>query len=159
MRPNPGTTTEIIGTGDVDIPIPDNDPNGLVLGAPIDTEGTVVQATVSLRVDHPFDGELEVDLISPLGEVIDLFSNNFGQGLGSGALDCSGTQTTFNDMAARSVLVGPEGYSGSFNPEQPLSTIMGGPSEGQWNIRIRDTGDIFGGGSLRCAAITVKRVP
>jgi hypothetical protein len=124
--------------------------------------------SVGVRITHTDDSDLALFLVSPGGRAVALAtyrdqSTNpnpkpppdflpSGDGYGSGAPNCSGNRVDFGDGFATSIATpGNTGIDapivGSFTPEQPLSTFVGGPARGFWtlivqDIQFRDVGQI-----------------
>jgi subtilisin-like proprotein convertase family protein len=143
-------------TGNVSTPLPDlavTDIPIVVTGT-----GTVADVNVRFRANHTFDGDLVITLIAPDGTVVPLSNNRGGGGdnWGSGANDCSGTQTTFDDSAASAISAGIAPFASSFRPETPLSAFNGKDMNGTWKLRFADTGaaDV---GTLFCAQLVISR--
>ena len=74
-------------------------------------------ARVLLEI-QPFDADLDITLTGPNATTIILSDDNGGgsDNYGSGATDCSGTPTVFDDEAATSITVGAAPFAGSFIP-------------------------------------------
>src|SRR5688500_18859545 len=68
-------------------------------------------ATVNVNITHPYDGDLEIVLISPNGIQTILSSNN-------GGLGDNYTNTTFSMSAGTSITAGVAPFTGSFIPEE-----------------------------------------
>jgi len=115
--------------------------------------------SVSVRISHSDDGDLALFLVSPGGRAVALAtfrdqstSSNTdsegrplpsGDGYGSGAQSCSGSLVQFGDAFPTSIASpGNTGHeapiTGSFTPEQPLSTFVGGPARGFWTLIVQD---------------------
>jgi hypothetical protein len=115
--------------------------------------------SAGVRISHTDDGDLALFLVSPGGRAIALStfrdqSTNVnpdpppdrlpsGDGYGSGAPSCSGSRVDFGDSFATSIATpGNTGsdapITGSFSPEQPLSTFVGGPARGFWTLIVQD---------------------
>jgi hypothetical protein len=115
--------------------------------------------SVGVRISHTDDGDLALFLVSPGGRAVALStfrdqSTNVnpdpppdrlpsGDGYGSGAPSCSGSRVDFGDRFATSIATpGNTGadapITGSFSPEQPLSTFVGGPARGFWTLIVQD---------------------
>jgi subtilisin-like proprotein convertase family protein len=148
-------TTNSYSSGNLTVAIPDND----TVDVPVDvtTDGTILKAVASLRLNHTFDDDLSISLISPAGTEVALSSGNGGGGdnYGSGTNDCSGTPTSFDDLAATSITAGTPPFAGSFAPEEPLSAFAGENQEGGWILRIADTaaGDT---GTVGCVQFRIR---
>jgi subtilisin-like proprotein convertase family protein len=126
---------------------------------PIDvtTTGEVVDLDVRIRANHTFDGDLTFLLIGPDGTTVSLSARNGGSGdnYGSGATDCSGVPTVFDDQAANSIIGATAPFAGSFRPQQPLARFNGRASRGTWKLQITDSAgaDV---GTLFCAQLVFK---
>jgi uncharacterized repeat protein (TIGR01451 family) len=102
--------------------------------------GTVGDVNVKIRLNHTWDADLQIRLTSPNGTVVPLVLNRGGSGdnFGSGATDCTGTPTIFDDAAATAISAGAAPFVGTFRPETPLSAMNGGPANGTWTISLID---------------------
>jgi subtilisin-like proprotein convertase family protein len=120
--------------------------------------GAVGDVNVRIRLNHTFDGDLNISLVGPDGTTIDLSSGNGGGGdnYGAGANDCSGQPTIFDDSAAASITGGTSPFAGTFKPEQALSAFNGKPSAGTWKLRIADTASLDVG-TLFCFQLEISR--
>jgi hypothetical protein len=101
------------------------------------------------RISHTDDGDLALFLVSPGGRAIalstyrDQSTDTSGDGYGSGPFNCSGTIVQFGDqfptpIAAPGNTGNDTPITGSFTPEQPLSTFIGGPARGFWTLIVQD---------------------
>jgi subtilisin-like proprotein convertase family protein len=154
--PSPAISSGINTTGSLSVAIPDL---GTVdVPIVISDVGSITDVNVSVRLNHTFDGDLVISLISPEGLTVPLSGNRGGNGdnFGVGTNDCSGTSTTFDDSAATSISVGTAPFTGSFRPETPLSVLNGRNTEGTWILRVVDTasGDT---GNIGCVTLEIKR--
>ncbi|MCA1600935.1 MAG: M36 family metallopeptidase, partial [Acidobacteria bacterium] len=142
------------GTGNVTIPLPDV----AVTDIPIvvSNTGVVGDVNVKFRLNHTFDGDLVISLIAPDGTSVALSNNRGGSGdnFGSGANDCSGVQTVFDDSAANPISAGVAPFANTFRPESPLAALNGKAMNGTWKLRFSDIGaaDV---GTLGCAEIQI----
>jgi len=122
-------------------------------------DGVVTQFnSAGVRISHTDDGDLALFLVSPGGRAVALSifrdqSMNVnpdppdrlpsGDGYGSGASSCSGSRVDFGDRFSTSIAT-PGNFgvdapiTGSFSPEQPLSTFVGGPARGFWTLIVQD---------------------
>jgi hypothetical protein len=105
-----------------------------------------------VRISHTDDGDLALFLVSPGGTAIALAAyrdqsgdnpNPSGDGYGAGPLNCGGSLVQFGDQFPTSIAMpGNTGIgapiTGSFSPEQPLSTFDGGPARGFWTLIVQD---------------------
>ena len=145
-------------SGNIAVPIADVATTDIPLDIPDD--GTILTVSAKVRLDHSFDGDLDIYLISPVGTIVELSTDNGGGGdnFGSGANSCAGTRTTFLDTAATSITAGLAPFAGSFKPEQPLGILASENPQGGWVLRIIDdaAGDI---GTVGCVQAVISRVP
>ncbi|CAN5370238.1 hypothetical protein BH10ACI2_BH10ACI2_21310 [soil metagenome] len=162
FRFNTGSlTVPVTGTyssGNIAAAIPDNDPTGVDVPIAIADTGLVSDINVRVRLNHTFDGDVALSLVSPTGVVVPLIANRGGGGanFGSGSNDCSGTHTIFDDGAALSITGGVSPFTGSFRPESPLSGFNGLSVNGTWKLRAVDNAadDV---GTIGCVQLEVSR--
>lgn len=122
--------------------------------------GAVKQVSAGVRVTHGTDQDLLLSLISPSGQAIALATARgaAGDGYGSGAAGCTGALAAFDDAATTPIAtpgnVGDAPVVGSFRPEQPFSSFLGGPAAGTWMLVMTDrlAGDT---GSIRAFDLAV----
>lgn len=97
----------------------------------INHEGTLVDVNVSLDITHTFCGDVEISLIGPDGTEVDLSIGNGGNGNNF-------IGTIFDDDASTPISAGTAPFTGSYQPDEPLSTLTGKPIEGNWVLHIFD---------------------
>lgn len=150
------TTTTNYSTGNIAVPIPDTSTVDVPLA--VSPSGTIADVDASMRLNHTFDADLVVSLISPAGTSVVLTRNRGGSAdnYGSGPNDCSGTPTTFNDSAATPIGSGTAPFAGSFRPEDPLGNLDGEDQSGTWKLRVADTAAIDTG-TIGCFNLKIKR--
>lgn len=154
------STTTVYSSGNISVPIPASGTSGSMTPQTINVSdtGTVTDVNVRVRLDHTWDADLNISLRGPNNVTIDLSSGNGGSAdnYGSGANDCSGTKTVFDDEAATAITAASAPFAGSFRPEVPLSTFDGIPASGTWTLLIDDTavGDT---GTLGCWELEITR--
>ncbi|MFL6373717.1 MAG: carboxypeptidase regulatory-like domain-containing protein [Pyrinomonadaceae bacterium] len=117
----------------VDIPLPNISQSGSL----------VADVNVKVRLNHTFDGDLNLSLVAPDNTIVPLATRRPGAGVaganyGSGINDCSGTPTIFDDSAATTIAAGAVPYAGTFKPESPLSILNGKSISGVWKLRVSD---------------------
>jgi subtilisin-like proprotein convertase family protein len=149
-----GTTTTW-STGDLAVAVPDNG----TVDVPVDVtaDGTILKVVAGVRLDHGFDDDVSISLISPAGTEVALSSGNGGDGdgYGSGPDDCSGTPTSFDDLAATAVTDGAAPFAGSFRPEEPLGAFAGENQLGGWVLRVADSGE-DNAGTVGCVQLRIR---
>jgi subtilisin-like proprotein convertase family protein len=143
-------------SGSISAPIPDS--GSVDIPIAVTDLGLVDDVNVGVRINHTFDGDLEIRLIHPDGTTIMLSDNRGGSGdnFGSGANDCSGTKTVFDDQAATAISAGTAPFTGSFRPDQALSGLHGKPTAGTWTLRVSDTAALDTG-TVFCVTLYVNR--
>jgi subtilisin-like proprotein convertase family protein len=99
---------------------------------------TITDVNVTVNITHTWDADLDITLISPTGTIIDLTSDNGGQG-------DNYTNTVFDQQATTLVTAGVAPFTGSYVPEGNLSLLNGQLSGGNWTIRVADDADQDGG--------------
>ncbi|MDB5330580.1 MAG: glycosyl hydrolase [Phycisphaerales bacterium] len=124
----------VINPSSTDVPkaIPDG-PGGQVTStlAVSGTIGNIANITCTLSINHTFDSDLQAYLISPTNTRIELFSGDGGSGHNF-------TATTFSDAAATPISSGSAPFSGSYTPDDPLSTFNGQGANGVWSLEVHD---------------------
>lgn len=151
-----GSVTASYSSGNIAVPIPDVTTVEVPINVP-DT-GQVQDVNVRVRLNHTFDGDLDISLIHPDGTVV-LMSNNrggSGQNFGIGTNNCSGTPTVFDDEAATAIAAGVAPFAGTFRPDTPLSALDGKPSNGTWRLRVADTAALDVG-TIGCVTLEITR--
>ncbi|MFH0894742.1 MAG: CotH kinase family protein [Bacteroidota bacterium] len=89
--------------------------------------------TVCVNITHTWDSDLDVQLISPDGTSITLFS-----GIGGG--DDDFINTCLNDGAGISIINGSAPFTGSYSPMDVIGNVNDGQNgNGIWTLRILDT--------------------
>lgn len=149
--------TNTYSSGNIAVALPDNTTVDVPVNVP---DGDVVSdINVKVRMNHTFDGDVSISLVSPAGTVIPLATNRGGSGdnFGTGANDCSGTPTIFDDAAGTAITAGVAPFAGSFRPETLLSTLNGEGTTGGWKVRFNDNaaGDT---GTIGCVQLEVTRM-
>ncbi len=149
--------TASYSSGNIAVPIPDVSSVDVPINVP-DT-GLVDDINVRVRLNHTFDGDLDISLVHPDGTVIVLSNNRGGAGdnFGTGANDCSGTPTVFDDEAAVTIASGVAPFAGSFRPDNPLSGMDGKPTVGTWKVRFSDEAALDTG-TVGCVTLEIRRL-
>jgi subtilisin-like proprotein convertase family protein len=151
-----GAVVNNYSSGNIAVPIPDVATVDVPINVP--DSGVVQDVNVRVRLNHTFDGDLEISLVHPDGTVITLSNNRGGSGdnFGTGANDCSGTPTVFDDEAGTAISAGTAPFAGSFRPESPLSGLDGKPSNGTWKLRVADQAALDVG-TIGCVTLEITR--
>ncbi|MEA2600211.1 MAG: hypothetical protein QOF89_1203 [Acidobacteriota bacterium] len=153
---NPFSLSSSASSGNLSTPLPDL--TTVEVPITVSDTGVVSDVNVRIRLNHTFDGDLNISLVSPDGTVIDLSSGNGGgdDNYGTGANDCSGQPTIFDDAAAASITSATGPFAGTFQPEQALAAFNGKSSAGVWKLRIADTANLDVG-TLFCFQLEISR--
>ncbi len=138
-------------TNTQDFPIP---PNGTVVNSPINVLGVKPQLldsgvirSVCLNITHSFDDDLDLFLISPSGQFLELSTDN-------GANGDNYTNTCFTPIATTKVnFPGPVApasaapFTGDWLPEGVWTDLWDGdyPTNGTWKLQARDDANGFNG--------------
>lgn len=109
------------------------------------------RVTVTIDADHTWVGDVMMRLIAPNGTAIVLTQqpgggNNDGQNF---------IGTTFDDNAPSSINNGFAPYSGTFAPDEPLSTFIGIDPNGNWTLELTDLFPAVDDGALQRWSITL----
>ena len=107
--------------------------------------------TLTLNITHPNVSDLEATLIAPDGTRIKLFTN-----VGNTGTKANFTNTVFDDAAGTPIQFGGPPFFGRFNPQQPLSQLVGRNASGTWTLELKD--DVNGNsGSLTGWGLTFQK--
>lgn len=149
--------TATYSSGNIATPIPDV--ASVDIPIVVSDTGLVNDVNVKVRLNHTFDGDLDISLIHPDGTAILLSNNRGGAGdnFGTGANDCSGTPTVFDDEAVPTIASGVAPFAGSFRPDSPLSGLDGKPTVGTWKLRVSDTAALDVG-TVGCVQLEISRL-
>ena len=121
--------------------IPDTQTVYSTLPVALPSQGVLDDVDVSLRIIHPYVGDLQLALQHPDGKEIMLSDQNGEDGNNYGT---TSTYTTFDDSASQFIYEGTPPYAGNFRPEGRLSELNGRSPNGSWKLRVTDTaaGDV-----------------
>jgi T1SS-143 domain-containing protein len=99
----------------------------------IDVSGlsSIADLNVLINLNHTWDSDLNIFLISPNGTRIELSTGN-------GASGDNYTNTLFDDEASTEITSGTAPFTGSFRPEGNLSDLDGENPNGTWTLEIND---------------------
>ena len=96
------------------------------------TTEVVTDVNVTVNITHEWAGDVELNLISPLGTRVFLIE-------GQGGSD-DDIITTFDQQASSGINSGSPPYTGSFQPAPgDLSTLNGEAVDGAWTLEVVDT--------------------
>ena len=102
--------------------------------------GSITHLTVTVSINHSFDPDLQMDLISPSGTSVRLIDSVKDSGQ-----NFSGT--TLDDQATTPIESGAAPFIGTYRPSNPLALFNGQDPNGTWQLRlandaIGDTGTL-----------------
>jgi len=87
---------------------------------------------VNVNLQHTYDSDLTIKLVSPTGKEVTLFNRR------GGSAD-NLTNTTFDDAATTAISAGKAPFTGSFKPEGSLSAFQNTNAAGAWKLVITDS--------------------
>jgi subtilisin-like proprotein convertase family protein len=122
---------------DVPKTIPDSFTSAGVSTLTVPDSFVIGTVQVKLSILYGTDADIDIFLRAPGGQQLELSTDNGGSG-------DNYVDTLFTDAAAFSITSGAAPFTGSFRPEQPLSTLSGTDALGQWQLRVTDD-TILGG--------------
>jgi len=128
-------TVILVDSSDTPLAIPDNTPAGVASTVVATSLYDVIDVNVLVNITHTYTGDLDLFLIGPDGTSVELSSDN-------GSSGNNFTNTLFDDDAATSVTSGTAPFTGSYQPEQPLSVLNGLPASGSWVFKAVDDAGI-----------------
>ncbi len=117
-------------------PIPDNPAVQYAIDVPI--EYHITDLNVRVDITHTFDGDIDMWLITPWGDTLELTTDNGGSG-------DNFQVTVFDDEGANGpITAGTAPFNGSYIPEELLAGVDGFNAIGTWWLLIDDDagGDI-----------------
>jgi len=132
-----------------------NDYSTLSVAIEVPTDGIISDLEVGIRLDHTYTNDLQIVLRHPGGMGITLVNGEGGSGnnFGSGATDCSGNFTIFDDDAAALIVAGSAPFEGRHQPENLLSAFDGLSMRGTWQLEITDS-FLWDEGALHCVTLS-----
>ncbi len=114
--------------------------------------------TVQLSITHPFDPDLQIQLISPNNVAITLVPVGTGASGSHANFGTPAVGTVFSDSATTPIQNGGAPFFGSFKPATPLSTLNGSQVNGLWKLVIVDASSYYDGlsGTLNSWSLTFQ---
>ena len=140
-------------------PIPDNDPIGVSSPMVVSNiTSAISKVSVSLVIAHPFDADLQLELIAPDGTTCLLSANNGSSGRNYGVACTPDTlRTTFDDAAGTPITAGTPPFMGTYQPETPLAIFSGKTgtnANGIWQLHVVDQA-LLDVGAIQCWSLSV----
>jgi subtilisin family serine protease/subtilisin-like proprotein convertase family protein len=93
--------------------------------------GALTDVNVKLSITHTYDADLDVYLLAPSGQKVELFTDVGGDGNNF-------TNTVLDDAATTAITVGTAPFTGTFRPEGKLADFNGVNANGVWTLQIID---------------------
>src|SRR3989440_339956 len=110
--------------------IPDN--GNISSSVAVNGGGLAKGVTVRLgEIDHTYDSDLKIELIAPDGTTVVLVDRRGGSGNNF-------TNPVLSDTASQAIASASAPFTGTYRPEQPLSTFDGHPVAGTWQLKVSD---------------------
>lgn len=100
--------------------------------------GDIIDVNVSVNITHTWVSDLTINITSPSGTVVELTSNNGGNG-------DNYTDTVFDQDASTPITSGTPPFTGTFRPEGDLTDFNGEDAEGVWTLTVIDAFNLDGG--------------
>ncbi len=120
--------------------------NSVVSTLTIAENNTIEDINVNLAIDHSYIGDVDVRLVSPFNDTIDLFDRPGVDGPASGfGCDSDNADLTFDSQAAQDATVlenqcngTPPALSGTFQSIESLTVLSGKNTQGLWQLLVTD---------------------
>ena len=105
-------------------------------------DAPITDVNVTIDIQHDWNNDLDISLISPSGTVVELSSDNGNDG------EDNYTNTVFDQEATTNITAGASPFTGVFIPEGDLSTLYGEMSGGDWVLSVDDDFGFEDGGQI-----------
>lgn len=127
-----------VTSSDVPQAIPDSGSVASALSVPVDS--LIADVDVSVRIDHTWTGDIQLDLEHPDGTQVRLrkATTDSGDNFGIGGCEAVETHTIFDDQASAPIATATAPFSGRYQPQSPLSVLNGKGRTGDWRLRVTD---------------------
>ncbi len=123
-------------SGDINLSIPDNSPEGITSAIRVSNTGTVADVRIIINITHPSDPDLTAYLTGPDKTQITIFER---AGRFSGDDIRNFVNTIFDEQALIWIIDGVPPFSGKFKPQEHLTVFRGKNAGGDWTLKIADT--------------------
>jgi len=94
--------------------------------------------SVCINVEHPWIDEIDVYLISPGGQVLELTTDNGANGDNYTNTCFTASATTVISFPGPFAPASAAPFTGDWLPEGPWSDLWGGPANGTWRLQVSD---------------------
>ncbi|WP_426432136.1 reprolysin-like metallopeptidase [Winogradskyella sp. HB-48] len=102
----------------------------------------ITDVNVTITISHDWNNDLDIFLISPLGTVVELSTDN------GNSNDDDYISTVFDQEATTPITSGVSPFTGTFIPEGDLSILYGEMSAGDWTLSVDDDFGFADGGQI-----------
>ncbi|MCH2132207.1 MAG: proprotein convertase P-domain-containing protein [Phycisphaerales bacterium] len=159
-----GSADTFYGSGDA--AIPDGGSSGTAWTFDVTSEGLVTDARVFVQVNHPWVGDLRLQLQAPDGVSVTLMDRpGMPEGgwigpWGCGGDDISGMFTDAADVTAEAMCSTTEVpvLHGNMLPAEPLSVLDGHPAQGTWTLTVFDDSPVDAG-TVQLLSVILETAP
>lgn len=114
-----------------DTPIDINDNTTFNSVVNVGLAGVITDINVRLDITHTYDGDLDIFLVSPGGDRVELVTDVGGTGEDF-------DNTIFDQESANPITSGSAPFIGDYRPEGDLSALYGTFSSGDWILEVTD---------------------
>ena len=123
------TPAQFVFTSAKATPIPD--PGTATSTITVSQDITISSLQVTLNISQTFDSDLFIFLQAPDGTEVLLVNRRGGSGRNF-------VNTVLSDAAGQSIRTGAAPFTGTYQPESPLSTFAGADARGVWTLWVED---------------------
>ena len=123
-------------------------PNNAIAQIEVTDRFEINDVDVLVSITHSWVNDVVLRLENPEGVAVLLVGEEGGG-------EDNFTNTEFNDDAPESITQGWPPYTGSYRPEEPLSTFNGGTGIGTWTLYLEDTWPSIDDGTLTMFELTL----
>ncbi|TAN71371.1 MAG: hypothetical protein EPN17_01670 [Methylobacter sp.] len=113
--------------------------------------GPITDLNVSVNIDHSWDMDLDVYLVTPSGQQIELFTDVGGGG-------SNFTNTILDNEASMPIANGSAPFIGSYRPEGDLASAYGIDPNGIWTLKVSDD-SLLNVGVLNSWTLDISTLP
>ena len=108
----------------------------------VPTNEAISDINVTINIQHTWNNDLDIFLISPAGTIVELSTDNGNDD------DDNYTNTVFDQEASTAITSGTSPFTGTFIPEGDLSVLYGEMSGGNWTLSVDDDLGFVDGGQI-----------
>ncbi|MFK7783283.1 reprolysin-like metallopeptidase [Psychroserpens sp.] len=108
----------------------------------VPNDALISDVNVTINIQHDWNNDLDIFLISPTGTAIELSTDNGNDN------DTDYVDTVFDQEGTTNITAGVSPFTGTFIPEGNLSTLYGEMSGGDWTLSVDDDFSFADGGQI-----------